>query len=77
MLVTRAVYACDCIDIITFINKVKRNGESLDYFETGLIRSISSLGLVPGLQAYTLASVLQILISLPDLVVSCEHSFSK
>jgi hypothetical protein len=63
----------DYKDIIS-LKRAKQNGEKLDFSPKGLLKYISSMGL----EMYkTLETALQILLTLPISVTSCEHSFSK
>jgi hypothetical protein len=64
----------DYKDIIISLKRAKQNGEKLDFSLKGLLKYISSMGL----EAYkTLATALQILLTLPVSVASCERSCSK
>jgi hypothetical protein len=64
----------DYKDIIISLKRAKQNGEKLDFSPKGLLKYISSMGL----EAYkTFATALQILLTLPVSVASCERSFSK
>jgi hypothetical protein len=62
----------DYKDIIISFKREKQNGEKLDISPKGMLNYISSV------EAYeTLATALQILLTLPVSVASCERSFSK
>lgn len=64
----------DLKDITTLLKRALRNGDKLEYTPKGLLEYICSMGL----EAYnTLATALQILLTLPVSVASCERSFSK
>jgi hypothetical protein len=64
----------DYKDINISFKRAKQNGKKLDFSPKGLLRYISSMGL----ESYkTLATALQILLTSPGSVESCEHSFSK
>jgi hypothetical protein len=59
---------------IISLKRANRNGEKLDFSPKGLLKYISSMGL----DAYKiLATILQILLTLPVPVASCERSFSR
>jgi hypothetical protein len=61
-------------EIIISLKRAKQNGKKLDFPPKGLLKYISSMGL----ETYeTLATALQILLTLPVSVASCERSFSK
>jgi hypothetical protein len=64
----------DYKDIIISLKRAKQNGERLDFSPNGLLKYISSMGLEA---CKTLETSLQILLTLPASVASCELSFSK
>lgn len=64
----------DMKDIIILLKRSLKNNEKLDYTPKGILEYICSMGL----EAYnSLATALQILLTLPVSVASCERSFSK
>jgi hypothetical protein len=60
--------------MIISLKRTKQNGQKLNFSPKGLLKYISSMGL----EAYkTLATALQILLTLPVSIASRERSFSK